>query len=359
MCMIKMIAPFARVIRRGIAVAAAALVLAQGLIASEFATAQGSRLDAAEMEKYIAFCAGVYLWQTGEASPETQQAISMIMDLRHVDRRTAINMMFDARDERLIDQLQGHEDAADPYFAKTKINNCQNWTGIVMPQGEIRVLPLPWSRPQRTFAEFDKDRVQNCAGMYALQDPDSPFTADAITLAAEVWGITREAAAEAAENKAKAWAELRSTGQAKPVEISNLTRRCAYWTDIPAPEGTPPFGEYPTRTCDDKCEATRNYIAAVHVAAEAGRRVECMDAEVAAAKIMNPYYAQGAEAISRYNNTQVCIGGECYGGGDISLGIETRSAMCKAFNRAIGAIPSQCTAEYLAIREERENLRCR
>lgn len=342
----------------GATVLAAAALLTAVLFGAGRAGAQDSRLEPAEMEKYIAFCAGVYLWQTGETSPETQKAVGMVMELKHVDRRAAVNLMFDARDERLIDQLQGHEDAADPYYAKNKISNCEKWTGIAMPPGEVRVLPLPWSRPKRTVDELDKDRVQNCAGMYTLQNPDSPSTKDAVALAAEAGGISIEEARTAAGEKASAWSDLRSTGQAKPVEVSNLTRRCAYWIDIPAPEGTPPFAEYPTRTCDDKCQATRERIAAVHVAAEAGRSVECMDAEVAAARIMDPYYAQGAEALARYNNSQVCIGGECYGG-DPSPGIETRGAMCNAFNRAIGAIPSQCTNEYLALRDERDNLKCR
>lgn len=342
---------------------AAAMVVGLALASSVIVGVDRARaqipIKPEDLPNYIAFCAGVYLWQTGENSPETQKAIDMVMELKKVDRRAAINLTYDARDERLINQLQGHDDAADVSYAKDKLVNCQAWTGILIPPGDIRVLPKPWSRPLRTVAELDAEKVRNCAGMYTLQDPDSASAKSAIALSAEVTGISLDEAKIAAERKAKGWQDLRASGQAKPVEVSNMIRRCSYWIDIPVPEGAAPFGEYPTRDCDDRCKATRDYIAAVHVAAEAGRAVECMDAEVAAAKIMDPYYARGAEAISRYDNTQVCIGGECYGGGDASLGIETRSAMCKAFNRAIGVIPSQCVDEYKQIRDERDNLKCR
>lgn len=337
---------------------AAALVLASGLPGADHAGAQVISLAPGQLENQIAFCAGVYLWQTGEASPQTQKALDMITELKKVDRRTAINLMYDARDERLINQLQGHDDAADPELAKEKLANCQAWTGIAAGTGEVRVLPIPWSRPSRTAAELDKDKVRNCAGMYTLQDPNSPSTQAAVALSAETSGTSLEEARLAAEKKAASWQDLRASGQAKPVEISNLVRRCSYWIDIAVPEGTPPFGEYPTRNCDDRCQAIKARMAEINAAALQGRTIECVEGERAAAQIMEPYYARGAEAIARYENSGVCIGGECYGGNDASLAIETRTAMCKALTRAIGAIPSQCVDEYKQVRAIREAAKC-
>lgn len=344
-----------------IAITGAVIAMLLGFGVTEVGRAraqQPGRMPLAELQNYVGACAGNYLWQSGESSPETQKAIDLIMEVKHVDRRKAIDLMYDGRDERLFQQLQGHADAADPHYAEGHLAQCETWTGIPRPKGEVRVLPMPWTRPKRQTAELDKDHVRNCAGMYAFQDPASPSTLAAIALQAEVAGISVEEARAAAVTKGNNWRGLVADGTAKPVEVANIVRKCSYWIDIPVPEGTPPFGEWPTETCDAACENIQARMKAIEAASAQGRTLACVEGEKVAAAIMEPYYAQGAEAIKRYNNSLFCTGGECYGG-DVTEKNERRTAMCKAFTRAIGAIPSQCSAEYRAMSADRDRLDCR